>query len=85
MPSRSEIYEIPGNADLSAEERLARAEALYIPFHDAIRALIRDRTARGQETRDCDGPQLHSGVPRQDAPWKLVYCTTKIAALPTAF
>ncbi|MBD9446124.1 MULTISPECIES: N-formylglutamate amidohydrolase [unclassified Rhizobium] len=50
MPEKSEVYEIPGNADLSAEERLARTEALYIPFHDAIRALIRDRRARGQET-----------------------------------
>jgi predicted N-formylglutamate amidohydrolase len=50
MPEKSEVYEIPGNAHLSAEERLARTEALYIPFHDAIRALIRDRKARGQET-----------------------------------
>lgn len=50
MPEKSEVYDIPGNAGLSAEEKTARTEALYIPFHDAIRALIRDRKARGQET-----------------------------------
>ncbi|KQV28370.1 N-formylglutamate amidohydrolase [Rhizobium sp. Root1203] len=50
MPEKSEVYDVPGNAHLSPEERHARTEALYIPFHDAIRALIRDRRARGQET-----------------------------------
>lgn len=50
MPQKSEIYDIPGNAHLSPQERHARTEALYIPFHDAIRALIRDRKARGQDT-----------------------------------
>jgi predicted N-formylglutamate amidohydrolase len=50
MPEKSEVYDIPGNARLSDEERHARTKALYIPFHDAIRALIRDRKARGQET-----------------------------------
>ncbi|PDT05656.1 N-formylglutamate amidohydrolase [Rhizobium chutanense] len=50
MPEASEIYVIPGNKDLSAEERLARTDALYVPFHDAIRGLIRDRRARGQDS-----------------------------------
>ena len=50
MPEVSEIYTIPGNQHLSAAERQARTEALYIPFHDRIRALLRDRRARGQET-----------------------------------
>ncbi|QFY60626.1 N-formylglutamate amidohydrolase [Rhizobium grahamii] len=50
MPEKSEVYDIPGNAHLSSEERVARTEALYIPFHDAIRALIRERKARGQDT-----------------------------------
>ncbi|OCJ05096.1 N-formylglutamate amidohydrolase [Rhizobium sp. AC44/96] len=50
MPEKSEVYDIPGNARLGDEERHARTKALYIPFHDAIRALIRDRKARGQET-----------------------------------
>ncbi|ACI55906.1 N-formylglutamate amidohydrolase [Rhizobium leguminosarum bv. trifolii WSM2304] len=50
MPEASEIYAIPGNTDLTAEERLARTDALYVPFHDAIRGLIRDRRARGQDS-----------------------------------
>ncbi|ANL41388.1 MULTISPECIES: N-formylglutamate amidohydrolase [Rhizobium] len=50
MPETSEIYAIPGNKDLTDEERLARTDALYVPFHDAIRGLIRDRRARGQDT-----------------------------------
>lgn len=50
MPEKSEIYAIPGNKDLTAEERLARTDALYVPFHDAVRGLIRDRRARGQDS-----------------------------------
>ena len=50
MPEVSEIYAVPGNTDLTAEERLARTDALYVPFHDAIRGLIRDRRARGQDS-----------------------------------
>ncbi|QKK32552.1 N-formylglutamate amidohydrolase [Rhizobium indicum] len=50
MPETSEIYAIPGNKDLSPEERLARTDALYVPFHDAIRGLIRDRRARAQDS-----------------------------------
>jgi predicted N-formylglutamate amidohydrolase len=50
MPERSEVYDIPGNAGLSDEEKKARTEALYVPFHAAIRALIRDRKAVGQDT-----------------------------------
>ncbi|KQV82830.1 N-formylglutamate amidohydrolase [Rhizobium sp. Root1220] len=50
MPEKSEVYDVPGNRQLSAEERHARTEALYVPFHDAIRALIRDRKARAQDT-----------------------------------
>jgi predicted N-formylglutamate amidohydrolase len=50
MPEVSEIYAIPGNRGLSAAKRQERTEALYLPFHDHIRTLIRDRAARGQET-----------------------------------
>jgi predicted N-formylglutamate amidohydrolase len=50
MPEVSEIYTIPGNQRLGAVERRARTEALYVPFHDRIRALLADRAARGQAT-----------------------------------
>ncbi|WP_454849944.1 N-formylglutamate amidohydrolase [Rhizobium binxianense] len=50
MPETSEIYAVPGNRNLTAEERRARTEGLYVPFHDAMRALIRERRARGQDS-----------------------------------
>jgi len=43
---RSEIFDIPGNRDLSEQERAARAEALYGPFHDAIDAALVARHGR---------------------------------------
>jgi len=47
MPARSEVHDIPGNRDLTAEVRLARIRALHIPFHAAIAALIAERLAGG--------------------------------------
>ncbi|SFM77886.1 Predicted N-formylglutamate amidohydrolase [Thioclava dalianensis] len=47
MPERSETTDIPGNRDLDGADRLARVEALYLPFHAEIRALIARRLARG--------------------------------------
>ncbi len=44
----SEIYDIPGNHNLSADERQARAEAIYAPYHAAIETLIASRTAAGR-------------------------------------
>lgn len=48
MPSRSEVHDIPGNAAISAEERLARTQSVYLPFHNAAHGLIAERIARGQ-------------------------------------
>lgn len=50
MPDQSEIYEIPGNRNLSEAERRARTDALYLPFHRAIDDCIAERQARGQRT-----------------------------------
>ncbi len=47
MPVRSEVHEIPGNLGASAQERLARTEAIYLPFHDALHGLIARRIALG--------------------------------------
>lgn len=49
-PSRSEIHDIPGNAALTAEERLGRTRAIYLPFHNALRSLIAERLALGIPT-----------------------------------
>lgn len=48
MPPVSEVFEIPGNAAISAAERLARTEALYVPFTDAISGFIATRKAHGR-------------------------------------
>ena len=47
MLARSELYDIPGNKLLSAADRAARTEAIYVPFHNALHALIADRIALG--------------------------------------
>lgn len=49
-PARSEVHDIPGNAGLSPEARLARSRALYLPFHAALRGLIAERLALGLPT-----------------------------------
>ncbi|WP_320200554.1 N-formylglutamate amidohydrolase [Agrobacterium sp. rho-13.3] len=50
MPVTSEIFDIPGNRDLSDAERFARTSALYVPFHDRISDLISERKAAGRNT-----------------------------------
>lgn len=47
MPLRSEVHDIPGNAALSAAERLSRTETVYLPFHNALHGLICRQIARG--------------------------------------
>ncbi|MGR6468911.1 N-formylglutamate amidohydrolase [Rhizobium sp. PAMB 3182] len=49
MPEVSEIYDIPGNRNLSEQERNARVEALYLPFHSRVEDVIaaREAAARG--------------------------------------
>ncbi|MFZ1660483.1 MAG: N-formylglutamate amidohydrolase [Paracoccaceae bacterium] len=48
MPAKSEVYEIPGNAAIGPAERLARTEAVYLPFHGALHAEIARRIALGR-------------------------------------
>lgn len=46
----SERTDIPGNRDLSATERAARANEIFAPYHARIEAEIDARVARGQPT-----------------------------------
>ena len=48
MPARSEIHDVPGNAAISAAERLARTEAVYLPWVQGLQGLIARRIALGQ-------------------------------------
>lgn len=36
MPAKSEIFDVPGNADLTADQRAARAATYYVPFRDLL-------------------------------------------------
>ena len=46
----SEVYAIPGNRGLGLAERLARTEAVYLPFHTALHDTVARRLATGRET-----------------------------------
>lgn len=67
----SEGTVIPGNQNLDAMARQRRIDLAYTPFHDAIDATIRDRLARGQETRVVS---IHSFTPvyySVERPWHI--------------
>ncbi len=67
MPARSEAFSVPGNADLSAADRAARVEAVYVPFREALGACIGRRIAGGRPpalvTVHSFTP-VYNGVPR---------------------
>ncbi len=48
MPARSEIHDIPGNAHITPEERLARTQAIYLPWAYGLHGLIARRIALGR-------------------------------------
>jgi predicted N-formylglutamate amidohydrolase len=50
IPQLSEIFEIPGNKNLSAADKLARSMELARPFHVAITNLLDARAANSQLT-----------------------------------
>jgi predicted N-formylglutamate amidohydrolase len=47
-PMTSDIFEIPGNRDLTPEQRQDRGRRFYAPFHDALRAAIRAGITSGR-------------------------------------
>lgn len=47
MPARSEVFDIPGNRDLSAVDRAERVAAVYDPFHAGLARVISRRVALG--------------------------------------
>lgn len=48
MPARSEVHDIPGNRALTAADRLARTEAICLPFHATLSATVARLVARGR-------------------------------------
>lgn len=45
MPAKSEIFDVPGNVDLSPDQRAARAATYYVPFHDLLVQTVAARPA----------------------------------------
>ncbi len=50
MPAVSDGSVIPGNTDLSSDQRAARVAQVFTPYHAAIGAELDARTARGLQT-----------------------------------
>jgi len=48
MPEKSEIHAVPGNRDLTPAERLARTEAVSLPFHETLSRQIARQVALGR-------------------------------------
>jgi len=48
MPVVSEVYEVPGNRDMAGDERQARVDEIYLPFHDAISRFVTERKDNGR-------------------------------------
>ncbi len=44
IPARSEVYDIPGNQSLTAEERATRIEQVYVPFRNRLSEEISQRS-----------------------------------------
>lgn len=71
VPPVSETTLIPGNAQLSSQEREARIARCWRPFHDTVEAVVEDRLARGLETRLVS---VHSFTPvykGMNRPWQI--------------
>jgi predicted N-formylglutamate amidohydrolase len=48
IPVLSDDVEVPGNRDLTAAQRQARADEIFRPYHEAVAALVEAVLARGQ-------------------------------------
>ena len=71
IATSSDGVPIPGNFDLAPEEMQRRAEALFLPYHGAIAALLDERAAAGRPTALLS---IHSFTPFLDGflrPWDI--------------
>jgi predicted N-formylglutamate amidohydrolase len=50
IPRSSEGTKIPGNLDLSEQDRLIRRTEIFDPYHDRLRGLLDERSAAGRPT-----------------------------------
>ncbi|MFW8595697.1 N-formylglutamate amidohydrolase [Cribrihabitans neustonicus] len=50
MPEKSELIEVPGNANLTPEQRQERVDRVYTPFCEAVTRVIEARQKAGLQT-----------------------------------
>ena len=43
MPARSEVFDIPGNSELTQNDRMTRAARYYAPFRDRLQQVLAER------------------------------------------
>lgn len=67
----SETTIIPGNQDLSEEERQARIVRCWQPFHTTVDSVIEARLARGLETRLVSIHSFNPVYKGIDRPWQI--------------
>lgn len=48
VPVKSDIFEIPGNRDLTPEQRQDRGRRFYAPFHDTLHAILQSQISAGR-------------------------------------
>jgi predicted N-formylglutamate amidohydrolase len=71
IPEISETTAVPGNVGLSPQQRQARVDLAWRPFHDTIEQTISERLAAGRETRLVS---IHSYTPvylSKARPWHI--------------
>jgi len=83
IPEQSDGVVVPGNRTLSAAERVQRVEALFQPYHCAIRALLDRRAARPSVLLS-----VHSFAPVLDGrrrPWSIGFAHGRDRRLAALF
>lgn len=75
IPAESDSIPIPGNANLDQAAVAARVDALFTPYHDAIRAALDRMVAAGATPALISvhsfTPRMADGAPR---PWQIGIC-----------
>lgn len=75
---RSEIYDVPGNQNISEAERLARVNEIYLPFRDGLPVIFASRKIEGRQTLLLPSIALPRSIPARIARSRLVYSTMRI-------
>ena len=64
MPATSELVEVPGNRQLTAEARAARTAEVYVPFHETLAGVLDRRPGTALVTVHSFSPTWY-GAPRR--------------------